>query len=62
MLQINNNSVSDFPERLHTLDFLGRISQTCQLWRFLVATIVIVMEYAIRQTGTRKLTLNSLQG
>ncbi|MFO1289698.1 MAG: hypothetical protein U1E82_03680 [Nitrosomonas sp.] len=62
MLQINNKLRHDFPECLHTLDFLGRISQTCQLWRFLVATIVIVMEYAIRQTGTRKLTLNSLQG
>ena len=62
MLQISNKSASKFLECLHTLVFLGRISQTCQLWRFLVATIVIVMEYAIRRTGTRKLTLNSLQG
>ncbi len=62
MLQISNNNASKFLECLHTLVFLGRISQTCQLWRFLVATIVIVMEYAIRRTGTRKLALNSLQG
>lgn len=54
MLQINNKSRYDFPECLHTLDFLGRISQTCQLWRFLVATIVIVMEYAIRQSGKQE--------
>ncbi|SDG92932.1 hypothetical protein SAMN05428952_1002123 [Nitrosomonas sp. Nm132] len=62
LLQISDKIFLSIPACLHGSDFLGRIVETCQLCRFLVAIIVIVMKDAIRQTGTQKPAYNRLQG